>query len=230
MVAQIAKVLEPLLQSTFEHSIIKDVQKSLTKTINTELNEKLAVYGTQAAMPFDANIIADYGMVDESPKIADNILHIDVNGTFFNAKSNKPSKLHPADFSKVKTAGKEVWAIVSWYTLETLAMSGFNKLGTQFSESGYSLGLIVERTYNRLLKSKDETLTVADLITELNKQLKGEFQLPSVFNGIDLQRVWIEVHLGEIAVGLKPTKADWLAIGSLLSSAKEALEPSFIQF
>ena len=181
-------------------------------------------------MPFDANIIADYGMVDESPKIADNFLHIDVNGTFFNTKSNKPSKLQPADFSKVKTAGKEVWAIVSWYTLETLAMSGFNKLGTQFSESGYSLGLIVERTYNRLLKSKDETLTVADLITELNKQLKGEFQLPSVFNGIDLQRVWIEVHLGEIAVGLKPTKADWLAIGSLLSSAKEALEPSFIQF
>ena len=160
-------------------------------------------------MPFDANIVADYGMVGESPKIADNMLRIDMNGTFFNAKSIKPSKFHPADFAKVKTAGKEVWAIVSRYTLETLMMAGFKELGTQFSESNHSLGLIVERTINRLLQSKEETLTVADLIAELNKQLKSEFQLPSVFNGIDLKRVWIEVHLGEIAVGLKPTKADW---------------------
>lgn len=56
----------------------------MTKTINKELNDKLAVYGTQAAMPFDANIIADYGMVGDSPMIADNMLRIDVNGTFFN--------------------------------------------------------------------------------------------------------------------------------------------------
>lgn len=54
-------------------------------------------------------------------------------------------------------------------------MGGFKDLGTQFSESNHSLGLIVERTMNRLLQSKEETLTVADLIAELNKQLKSEF-------------------------------------------------------
>ena len=53
--------------------------------------------------------------------------------------------------------------------------------------------------------------------------MADDFQFPTTFMGINLSRVWIKMSFSYIAVGLKPTKADWEVLGSVLSFGKKAL-------
>ena len=83
------------------------------------MNDALAVYGTQMPLPFKKNIVIDYGMIGSSPAVAGGMLKVDVNGTFFNSQKIKASSNVPHDFSDFNTDGKELWLLVSYYTLLT---------------------------------------------------------------------------------------------------------------
>ena len=84
------------------------------------MNDALTVYGTQMPLPFRKNVVIDNGMIGSSPSVTtDGILKVDFNGTFFNSKNIKASSNEPHDFSSFNTDGKELWLLVSYYTLWT---------------------------------------------------------------------------------------------------------------
>ena len=96
--------------------------------INKQVNSDLKLYGSQMAMSFDEDIIADYGMIGNSPSVSDKILHFDVNGTFFNVKNKTTVPFEPMEFPESLTKDKELWAVVSSYTLYTLLDSGLEMI------------------------------------------------------------------------------------------------------
>lgn len=158
-------------------SVVSEVEKQATEMINSEANKDLKLYGTQMAMPFDKNIIADYGMIGNSPSVSNGVLRFDVNGTFFNTKKNSSASFEPTDFSKLDTDGKEVWAVLSGYSLYTLIGAGLNELfgATQVDHSYY--GAIIQNSLLNLTISteKGDDLTLADFVNEVNSNLSDEF-------------------------------------------------------
>jgi hypothetical protein len=226
IVTQIVKLLEPLVQKTFEKDVVKGIKKQMTKIIDTTVDEDLSIYGTQASIPQDSNIIVDYGMFGDSPMASDGVLNIDVNGTFFNVKKSSPSRLTPVDFSKFENDGKELWMLVSGYSFYTLFTAFFHEI--MATDGMYAEESIDPTILAHIISFKDviEDLiddhrdmypTLADFIETINQDLNDEFKLPLNYQGIDFSKVWFEIHNGYVAAGMKATTSTWETIGAVLS-------------
>lgn len=176
---------------------------------------------------FDKDIIADIGMIGSSPSVSDGIMHIDVNGTFFNdMKETQEPPFEPMDFSDLKTDDKELYTVISSYSIYSIINAGLSDLFDEDKkEQVETLTALVEEVLETFANSTDVRVdvTLQDVVDFVNKDLKLDVQIPDNYLGIQLSRVWFEVHTGYIALGLKPTPEDWEAIGAFLSSTKQYL-------
>lgn len=123
-VTQIAKILIPLIKSSVIPSVIDEVKSTATKLIDTTVDDDLKLYGTEYTMPFDENIIVDYGMMNDSPLAANDLLTLEVNGTFFNTQ-NLSHGFSPVAFKDFDTEGKQLQLHLTDYVLNTLFESAY---------------------------------------------------------------------------------------------------------
>ena len=187
------------------------------------INRSLVNFGQRVSMPFNRDIIADYSLIGNSIDIVDGLLNLGVNGTFFNLfGEHSVAPMKPADLSHFNETDKEMWVLISTYSLYTMAAAGCLEMFTAYRENGPNLSKtdfarIIYRTYQRL---RDQTAdhTLADFIGVINEELDASVQIPLMYRGLDLHRVWLELRLDFIAAGLTPNANDWLTIGDVVMS------------
>ena len=101
-----------------------------------------------------------------------------------------------------------------------MAAAGCLEMFTAYKASGPGLSKtdfarIIYQTYRRL---RDQTTdhTLADFIGVVNAELDSSVQIPLMYHGLDLHRVWLDLRYDFIAVGLTPNANDWLTIGNVV--------------
>lgn len=82
LVAKIANILIPLIKSSVIPSLINQVESTATSLINEQLNQDLALYGTQQQIPF-LGFDIDYAQVGGPQFTSDKVFQMGLNGTFF---------------------------------------------------------------------------------------------------------------------------------------------------
>lgn len=171
LVSKIASVFIPLFKSTLIPMIVDDLTSQIKTIVDTTIDDDLALYGTQAEIPYLAGVTFDYGELNGGIQVStDKILSGALNGTFFDAEKVQASKYTPTPFKVRDPSGKMLQAYISDYVLNTMFESGFltgNTLDITYLLKTYlnttvttdNLGLVVPEILNKYGSGKAVSLS-----------------------------------------------------------------------
>lgn len=125
LVAKIANILIPVIKSSVIPAIIKQVEDTATTLINGQIDQDLALYGTQELIPFLGGVTADYAQVGGPQFTSQKVFQMGVNGTFFDANNVQKPAAPPATFALRDAQGKDAQVYLTDYTVNTAVEAGF---------------------------------------------------------------------------------------------------------
>lgn len=106
LVAKIASVFIPLFKSTLIPMIVNDLVQTVTTTIDTTVDQDLALYGIQEEIPYLAGVTFDYGQIGGG-KVINDYAVMGFNGTFFDAQDVQTPSVSPVAFNLRDPNGKQ---------------------------------------------------------------------------------------------------------------------------
>jgi hypothetical protein len=162
LVSKIASVFIPLIKSSIIPDVLKQVQDTVSSTINDKVNPELAQKGTQLLIPYLAGVTFDFAQYNAGPQVtSDNIFEMVVNGTFFDAEKPAAAPYTPAKFPLHDASGKTGQAYLTDYSINTALMAGF--------ETGNTLDI------SYLLKNYLNTSITTDMLAPVVPELLTKY-------------------------------------------------------